>query len=121
MSIRVRELIDGNCGCILECTTSGEVFGFVFDAMPEGVEAFLADLKRLGDISVRCLHDEGTLAGTWNFFRDTVFECRECGEKGDVHNVNLELSSCGHWFCFVHVECVVIDLGTVKLGHECVR
>ena len=66
--------------CILVCTTTDEVFGFVFEAETDVVEQFL---QWLSPRDPRTLEDyDLTLRQWWGAFLE-VYACHECGEKGD--------------------------------------
>jgi hypothetical protein len=124
MAVEVRQLKtnDAQDECILVCTTTGALIGFVFMAEADVVEQFLQWLDprdpRLVD------NDETSLEQWWSAFLE-VYACHECGEKGEPNCSGLEFSKCcRNFFCGTHSDDETWDDpthpdGPKTFGHEC--
>ncbi len=124
MAIEVRQLKtnDAQDECILVCTTTGALIGFVFQAEADVVEQFL---QWLSPRDPRLLDSEPVSLSQWWVAFLEIYACHECGEKGDPNCTGLEFSKCcRNFFCIQHSDDETWDDpthpdGPKKFGHEC--
>ena len=130
MSVEVRQLKtdEAQDECVLVCTTTDTVFGFVFPAEADVVEQFLQWLSPRDPRTLDTDTDEPIskmpLRYWWGAFLH-IYACHECGEKGDPNCSGLEFSKCcRNFFCGTHSDDETWEDpthpdGPKTFGHEC--
>ncbi|KKN11353.1 hypothetical protein LCGC14_1027350 [marine sediment metagenome] len=120
MGIDILELSHGT-GCVLECSTTGNVFGFRFGADVEAVKQFLQWL----DEDAR--YYTYSLRLQWTEFRN-AYKCAGCAEGpledarpifGELEHMTADLEfcqGCRKFFCMRHAG---EEWSDGDYGHKC--
>lgn len=120
MAVETLELTH-DTGTVLECTTTGNVFGFRFEASVDVVEQFLSSLRRRA-LDARTLDADGELRGAWEAFK-AGYKCDTCGEGSIECDDVAQCDGCEKFYCGTHQGddqwTDTYDGKTVEYGHEC--
>lgn len=120
MAVETLEL-SHDTGTVLECTTTGNVFGFRFDVGVDVVEQFLSYLRKRG-LDARTLDFECNLRGAWDEFK-AGYKCATCGEGSVEMDDVAQCDGCGKFHCGQHSEddewSDTHDGKTTEYGHKC--